>query len=312
MIEVKDLTRYYGPKRAISNVTFSVKKGEILGLLGPNAAGKTTTMRILTCYMPPTGGTATVGGYDIFEQSMDVRRITGYLPENPPLYVDLVVEDYLKFVAKIKGVDSGRIDKEVDSVIEKASIGDVKSRVIAKLSKGFKQRVGLAQSLLNNPEVVILDEPTIGLDPKQIIEIRELIKNLQGDHTVILSSHILPEVEQTCERVVIISNGKVVAEDTPDNLTARMKGTDRVQLEVEGDAKIAESALKSFKEVTSVKIDRQKDNILKIVVESNRDLRKEFAKTLIEKNLGLIELHSDKFTLEDIFLELTTREEEVA
>ena len=312
MIEVKDLTRYYGPKRAISNVTFSVKKGEILGLLGPNAAGKTTTMRILTCYMPPTGGTATVGGYDIFEQSMDVRRITGYLPENPPLYVDLVVEDYLKFVAKIKGVDSSRIDKEVDSVIEKASIGDVKSWVIAKLSKGYKQRVGLAQSLLNNPEVVILDEPTIGLDPKQIIEIRELIKNLQGDHTVILSSHILPEVEQTCERVVIISNGKVVAEDTPDNLTARMKGTDRVQLEVEGDAKIAESALKSFKEVTSVKIDRQKDNILKIVVESNRDLRKEFAKTLIEKNLGLIELHSDKFTLEDIFLELTTMEEEVA
>lgn len=312
MIEVKDLTRYYGPKRAISNVTFSVKKGEILGLLGPNAAGKTTTMRILTCYMPPTGGTATVGGYDIFEQSMDVRRITGYLPENPPLYVDLVVEDYLKFVAKIKGVDSSRIDKEVDSVIEKASIGDVKSWVIAKLSKGYKQRVGLAQSLLNNPEVVILDEPTIGLDPKQIIEIRELIKNLKGDHTVILSSHILPEVEQTCERVVIISEGEVVAEDTPDNLTARMKGTDRVQLEVEGDAKIVESALKSFKEVTSVKIDQQKDSFLKIIVESNRDLRKEFAKTLIEKNLGLIELHSDKFTLEDIFLELTTREEEVA
>lgn len=312
MIEVKDLTRYYGPKRAISNVTFSVKKGEILGLLGPNAAGKTTTMRILTCYMPPTGGTATVGGYDIFEQSMDVRRITGYLPENPPLYVDLVVEDYLKFVAKIKGVDSSRIDKEVDSVIEKASIGDVKSWVIAKLSKGYKQRVGLAQSLLNNPEVVILDEPTIGLDPKQIIEIRELIKNLKGDHTVILSSHILPEVEQTCERVVIISEGEVVAEDTPDNLTARMKGTDRVQLEVEGDAKIVESALKSFKEVTSVKIDQQKDSFLKIIVESNRDLRKEFAKTLIEKNQGLIELHSDKFTLEDIFLELTTREEEVA
>jgi ABC-2 type transport system ATP-binding protein len=312
VIEVKDLTRYYGPKRAISNVTFSVKKGEILGLLGPNAAGKTTTMRILTCYMPPTGGTATVGGYDIFEQSMDVRRITGYLPENPPLYVDLVVEDYLKFVAKIKGIESGRIAKEVDTVIEKTSIGDGKSRVIAKLSNGFKQRVGLAQSLLNNPEGVILDEPTIGLDPKQIIEIRELIKNLKGDHTVILSSHILPEVEQTCERVVIISDGKVVAEDTPDNLTSRMKGTARVELEVEGDAKTVESTLRSFKEVTSVSIDQQNGGILKVVVESNQDLRKEFAKSLVDKNLGLIELHADKVTLEDIFLELTTREEEVA
>ncbi len=312
MIEVKDLTRYYGPKRAISNVTFSVKKGEILGLLGPNAAGKTTTMRILTCYMPPTGGTATVGGFDIFEQSMDVRRITGYLPENPPLYFDLSVEDYLKFVAKIKGVESGRIAKEVDTVIEKATIGDVKSRVIGKLSKGYKQRVGIAQSLLNNPDVVIFDEPTVGLDPKQIIEIRELIKNLKGDHTVILSSHILPEVEQTCERVVIISDGKVVAEDTPENLTARMKGSARVQLEVEGDAKSVESTLKSIKDVTSVLIDQQSDSILRVVVESSQDVRKEIAKSIIDSKLGLIELYSDKVTLEDIFLELTTKEEEVA
>ena len=233
MIEVKDLTRYYGPKRAISNVTFSVKKGEILGLLGPNAAGKTTTMRILTCYMPPTGGSATVGGYDIFEQSMEIRKITGYLPENPPLYPELVVSDYLRFVANLKGVEKSRIEKEIDSVIEKTSIGDVKDRVVGKLSKGYKQRVGLAQSLINNPDVVIFDEPTVGLDPKQIIEIRELIKNLKGDHTVILSSHILPEVEQVCERVVIISEGEVVAEDTPENLTARMKGSERIIFELE-------------------------------------------------------------------------------
>ncbi|MCK5033617.1 MAG: ATP-binding cassette domain-containing protein, partial [Calditrichia bacterium] len=192
MIEVNDLTRYYGPKKAISNVSFSVKKGEILGLLGPNAAGKTTAMRIITCYMPPTSGTVKVGGYDIFEQSMEIKKITGYLPENPPIYTDLVVKDYLTFVAQIKGVDKQNMAKEIDTAIEKASIGDVKDRVIGKLSKGFKQRVGLAQSLLNNPEVVILDEPTVGLDPKQIIEIRELIKNLKGDHTVILSSHILP------------------------------------------------------------------------------------------------------------------------
>jgi ABC-2 type transport system ATP-binding protein len=312
VIEVKDLTRYYGPKRAISNVTFSVKKGEILGLLGPNAAGKTTTMRILTCYMPPTGGSATVGGYDIFEQSMDVRKITGYLPENPPLYVDLVVEDYLRFVAKMKGVEKSRMTQEVDTVIEKTSIGDVKSRVIGKLSKGYKQRVGLAQSLLNNPEVVIFDEPTVGLDPKQIIEIRELIKNLKGDHTVILSSHILPEVEQTCERVVIIANGKVVAQDTPQNLTARMHGSDRVLMEVEGDAKVVEDTLKKITDVTSVKIDKANDNLLKVAVESSRDLRKEYARALVSKNIGLLELQADKVTLEDIFLELTTKEEEVA
>jgi ABC-2 type transport system ATP-binding protein len=312
VIEVKDLTRYYGPKRAISNVTFSVKKGEILGLLGPNAAGKTTTMRILTCYMPPTDGTATVGGYDIFDQSMEIRRITGYLPENPPLYSDLTVEDYLKFVAKIKNVESSRMNQEVDTVIEKTSIGDVKSRVIGKLSKGFKQRVGLAQSLLNNPQVVIFDEPTVGLDPKQIIEIRELIKNLKGDHTVILSSHILPEVEQTCERVVIISDGKVVAEDTPENLTSRLKGQSRTMVELSGDAKTAESTIKSIKTVTSVVVDQQADRNLRLIVESEQDVRKEIARSVIENKMSLIELYSDKVTLEDIFLKLTTSDEEVA
>jgi ABC-2 type transport system ATP-binding protein len=296
VIEVNELTRYYGQKRAISNVSFKVKKGEILGLLGPNAAGKTTTMRILTCYMPPTSGTATVAGYDIFEQSMQVRQITGYLPENPPLYTDLVVKDYLKFVAQIKGVDRSKINKEIDTVVEKASIGEVQNRVIGKLSKGFKQRVGLAQSLINNPDVVILDEPTVGLDPKQIIEIRELIKNLKGDHTVILSSHILPEVEQTCERVVIISDGIVVAEDSPQNLTSRMRSSDRVLFEVEGD-------------VISVQIDKKNNNLLKIAVESKKDLRKEFAQKLVSKKISLLEMQSDKVTLEDIFLDLTTKEE---
>jgi ABC-2 type transport system ATP-binding protein len=311
VIEVNDLTRYYGQKQAISNVSFKVNEGEILGLLGPNAAGKTTTMRILTCYMPPTSGTATVGGFDIFEQSMEVRKITGYLPENPPLYSDLVVKDYLTFVAKIKGIEKQRMSTEVDSVIEKTNIGDVKNRVIAKLSKGYRQRVGLAQCLLNNPQVVIFDEPTIGLDPKQIIEIRELIKKLKGEHTVILSSHILPEVEQTCERVVIISEGKVVAEDTPDNLTARMKGSDRVLLEVEGDEKKVKDTLESFSGVMSVQTKNIGDGNVKVVVESKTDLRKDFAKALIDKNMGLLELQADKVTLEDIFLHLTTKEEEV-
>jgi ABC-2 type transport system ATP-binding protein len=309
VIEVNDLTRYYGQKRAISNVTFKVKKGEILGLLGPNAAGKTTTMRILTCYMPPTAGSATVGGYDIFEQSMDVRQITGYLPENPPLYTDLTVKDYLMFVAQIKGIEKGKMVSEIDGVIEKASIGDVRDRVIGKLSKGFKQRVGLAQCLLNNPQVVILDEPTVGLDPKQIIEIRELIKNLKGDHTVILSSHILPEVEQTCERVVIISEGEVVAEDTPDNLTSRMKGGERVVLELEGDEKKVNEVFKSFADVTGIKVNSSSGGLLKVEVESKKDLRKEYAQALIAKKIGLLEMQSDKVTLEDIFLHLTTKEE---
>jgi ABC-2 type transport system ATP-binding protein len=309
VIEVNDLTRFYGQKKAISNVTFSVKKGEILGLLGPNAAGKTTTMRILTCYMPPTAGTATVGGYDIFDQSMEVRQITGYLPENPPLYTDLSVKDYLTFVAQIKGVESGKISSEIDTVIEKASIGDVQNRVIGKLSKGFKQRVGLAQCLLNNPQVVILDEPTVGLDPKQIIEIRELIKNLKGDHTVILSSHILPEVEQTCERVVIISEGEVVAEDTPDNLTSRMKGGERVLLELEGDEKQVKEVFEAFSDVTGLKINKSSGGLLRVEVESKTDLRKDYAQALIAKKIGLLEMQSDKVTLEDIFLHLTTKEE---
>ena len=312
MIEVNELTRYYGPKKAISNVSFNVNKGEILGLLGPNAAGKTTTMRILTCFMPPTSGTAKVGGFDIFEQSMDIKNITGYLPENPPIYTDLVVKDYLAFVAQIKGVDKQDMAKELDTVIEKASIGDVQNRVIGKLSKGYKQRVGLAQSLLKNPQVVILDEPTVGLDPKQIIEIRELIKNLKGDHTVILSSHILPEVEQTCERVVIISDGEVVAEDTPSNLTSRMKGSDRVLLEIEGDEKNVQEVFKTFPEVTSVETKVTNGGIVTVAVESKKDLRKEYANALIKKKLGLLEMHLDKVTLEDIFLHLTTKEEEVA
>ena len=309
MIEVKELTRYYGPKQAISNVSFKVNKGEILGLLGPNAAGKTTTMRILTCYMPPTSGTATVGGYDIFEQSLEIRKITGYLPENPPLYSELTVDDYLNFVAKIKGVEKGRIKAEVDTVVEKTTIGDVRRRVIGKLSKGFKQRVGLAQSLLNNPQVVIFDEPTVGLDPKQIIEIRELIKKLKREHTIILSSHILPEVEQTCERVVIISEGKVVAEDTPENLMSRMRGIDRIILELDGAEQPIRQVLKNFSDIKSVQVAKGNKGLLKVTVESTRDLRKDLVKTFVSKDIGLYEIYTDRVTLEDIFLRLTTKEE---
>lgn len=312
MIDVEGLTRYYGEKRAISDVAFHVKEGEILGMLGPNAAGKTTTMRILTCYMPPTSGKATIAGYDIMDDSMEVRKITGYLPENPPLYTDLSVLEYLEFVCRIKRIEKSRRAKEIESAIEKAALGEVQKSIIGKLSKGFKQRVGLAQCLLNNPKIVILDEPTVGLDPKQIIEIRELIKKLRGDHTVILSSHILPEIEQTCERVVIINEGKVVAEDTPDNLTGRLKGVERTNLQIEGAKDKITSALQGIKEIKSMDIKVEANGISKVMVESAADIRKKLAKTIVDQGLGLLELSTERFTLEDIFLHLTTKEEEVA
>ncbi len=309
MISVEGLTRYYGDKRAISDVSFHVNEGEILGLLGPNAAGKTTTMRILTCYMPPTSGKATINGYDISTQSMEIRKIIGYLPENPPLYSDMVVTDYLDFVCRIKGIEKSRFKQEIDAVIEKTSLGDVRSRIIGKLSKGYRQRVGLAQSLLNNPKIVILDEPTVGLDPKQIIEIRELIKNLKGEHTVILSSHILPEIEQTCERVVIISEGRVVAEDTPDNLTKRLQGIERVNLQVEGKEDDIRKILSAMKDIKNYNVESIENGVVHLSVESDIDLRKDLAKTIVNGGLGLIELSADRFTLEDIFLHLTTKEE---
>lgn len=312
LIEVEGLTRFYGEKRAISDVSFHVKKGEVLGMLGPNAAGKTTTMRILTCYMPPTSGKATIDGYDIFSQSLEVRSIIGYLPENPPLYTDMTVMDYLNFVCKIKKIDQARRSKEIDLVIEKIALGDVRKRLIGKLSKGFKQRVGLAQALLNSPKIVILDEPTVGLDPKQIIEIRELIKNLRGEHTVILSSHILPEIEQTCERVVIINEGIVVAEDTPENLTNRLKGGERTQLQVEGDQDKIKAALQTIPGIKFLDIKADVNGLNRVVVESEKDIRKELAKSIVGNGLGLLELSADRFTLEDIFLSLTTKEEEVA
>jgi ABC-2 type transport system ATP-binding protein len=310
VIEVKELTRYYGETRAIHNVSFDVQKGEVLGLLGPNAAGKTTTMKILTCYMPPTSGSATVGGFDIWDQPMEIKQRIGYLPENPPLYNDLRVTEYLDFVSKVKGVTSDKRQSAIDTSIEKAALQSVKKQVIGSLSKGFRQRVGLAQALLNDPEILILDEPTVGLDPRQIIEIRELIKNLGGDHTIILSTHILPEVEMTCGRVVIINEGEVVAEDTPGNLTRRLKGSERTVLEVEGDEKTTGSVLQGFSEVT--KVDKKKlaaDNRFKYILETSSDIRRDLAKALVDKGLGLYELRSEAYSLEEIFLHLTTKEE---
>jgi len=308
VIDVNGLTRFYGEKRAISDVTFHVNKGEILGMLGPNGAGKTTTMRILTCYMPPTAGTATVGGFDILEQSLDVRRITGYLPENPPLYHDFRVTDYLDFVARIKGVEKTRRAAEIDNAIEKANLGDVRRRIIGKLSKGYRQRVGLAQSLLNNPQIVVLDEPTEGLDPNQKAEFRELVKGLAGEHTVILSSHILPEIEQTCERVVIIDDGKVVAEDSLDNLVRSIKGSERILLQIDGSEEKVRKALGAVKEVRNITL-TSKNGICHVSVESSEDIRSILAKATVENGLGLLELSGERYTLEDVFTKLTMKEE---
>ena len=233
MIEVQHVTKRYGPFTAVDDVSFRVEKGEILGFLGPNGAGKTTTMRVITGYMPPSEGKAVVAGYDVFSHPIEAKRRTGYLPETPPLYPDMTVREYVDFVARIKGVPSKERRERVDSVMKRAHVADMADRHCAKLSKGYKQRVGLAQALVHNPEVLILDEPTAGLDPKQIIETRDLIRNLAGDHTIILSTHILPEVSQTCQRVVIINQGRVVAVDTPDNLTARLRGAETLYVQVD-------------------------------------------------------------------------------
>src|SRR5215475_12693124 len=244
LITVESLTKRYAMKTAIEGMSFQVERGEILGFLGPNGAGKTTTMRIITGFMPATDGKVSVDGFDVFENPLDVRRRIGYLPENPLLYLEMIVSSYLWFVAKIKGVPKLKLDLEVKRVMERVNIIDVRDRIISKLSKGYKQRVGLVQALLNDPPVLILDEPTIGLDPKQIHEVRELIKDLAGEHTVVLSTHILPEVEQTCHRVIIIDRGKIVAVDTPQNLRSQLQGAERVTIEVQGPAAEIISKLK--------------------------------------------------------------------
>ena len=314
MIEVQHLTKRYGRVTAVDDVSFRVERGEILGFLGPNGAGKTTTMRILTGYMPATEGKAIVAGFDVFDQPIEAKRRTGYLPETPPLYPDMSVIEYLDFVAKIKGVpSSGRRDR-VRGAMERTRVADMANRACSKLSKGYRQRVGLAQALIHNPDVLILDEPTAGLDPKQIIETRELIKDLAGDHTVILSTHILPEVSQTCHRVVIINRGKVVAIDTPDNLTARLRGTITMYLQVDPNGADAGAALRLVPGVTRVEPADQRDGIVGFEIDSEhgQDVRRELARTVVSSGWGLLELRPMRMSLEEIFLSLTTDEGERA
>jgi ABC-2 type transport system ATP-binding protein len=311
LITVENLTKRYPNKRAIDSVSFQVEKGEILGFLGPNGAGKTTTMRIITGYMPASEGTVRVDGFDVFENPLDVRRRIGYLPESPPLYLEMSVAGYLRFVAKIKGVPKEKIAPEVNRVMERVNITDVKDRIIAKLSKGYKQRVGLAQALLGDPPVLILDEPTIGLDPKQIQQIRELIKDLAGNHTVVLSTHILPEVEQTCHRVIIIDRGKIVAVDTPQNLRLQLQGAARVSMEIQGPVSEITLQLKKTPGVVDVRTVESTDGRHRFQIEGElqKEIRSDLARVVVQNGWGLYELQAATMSLEDIFLKLTTAEE---
>ena len=312
MIEVQHLTKRYGRVTAVDDVSFRVERGEILGFLGPNGAGKTTTMRILTGYMPATDGKAIVAGFDVFDQPIEAKRRTGYLPETPPLYPDMSVIEYLAFVAKIKGVPPADRSKRVSDVMGRTRIADMANRQCGKLSKGYKQRVGLAQALIHNPDVLILDEPTAGLDPKQIIETRQLIKELAGDHTIILSTHILPEVSQTCQRVVIINKGHVVAIDTPDNLVAQLGGAKTMYVQVDAAGANAAAALSKVGGVTRVvESDRSGAAVgYEVEAQPGSDIRRELAKAVVTSGWGLLELRPTRMSLEEIFLSLTTEDTE--
>ena len=308
MIEVEHLTKRYGPVTAVSDVSFQVNKGEILGFLGPNGAGKTTTMRVLTGYMPATEGRCAVAGYDVFEQPIEAKRRIGYLPETPPLYHDMTVREYLHFVAKIKGVPARERTAREEQVMSRTWVSDMAGRACGKLSKGYRQRVGLAQALIHNPDVLVLDEPTAGLDPKQIIETRRLIKELAGDHTIILSTHILPEVSQTCQRVVIISKGRVVAIDTPDNLTRRLRGSETMFVQVdEARAGEARTALERVPGVVRV-VTSDGPGAFEIESEGGHDIRRDLARAVVLGGADLLELRPMRMSLEDIFLSLTTEE----
>lgn len=313
MIEVQQLTKRYGPTLAVSDVSFEVSKGEVLGFLGPNGAGKTTTMRVITGYLPPTSGKVTVAGYDVAEESIEARRHTGYLPENPPVYQEMRVSEYLAFVGRIKGVPRGELRKRAADVSEKCAITDVQSRQIGKLSKGYRQRVGLAQALIHNPDVLVLDEPTAGLDPKQIHETRDLIRGLSGEHTVILSTHILPEVSKTCDRVVVINAGKVAAVGTPSELTQRLQGFESVLVTAEGPGQEMKARLERVEGVSRVEERDAAEGraTFEVNATKEKDVRAELARAVVESQWRLLELRTSGMSLEDIFLKLTTKEEQV-
>jgi gliding motility-associated transport system ATP-binding protein len=311
MIQVQSLTKHYGPVTAIRDVTFDVAPGQIVGFLGPNGAGKTTTMRILACFMPASGGSARVAGHDVFTESMEVRRRIGYLPENVPLYQDMRVGPYLDFVAEVKGVSRADRRGRVADVMDRCRIADVQNRLIGKLSKGYRQRVGLAQAIVSDPDVLILDEPTIGLDPRQITEIRSLIKSLAGDHTVILSTHILPEVSMVCSGVIIINKGAIVAQGPIDTLVEQFFPTSRVLIEIASPPRGVRDWLSVIPGVTFVSDDAPNGATATYVVESerDRDVRSEIFRLAAQQKWDLLELRRVGMTLEEVFIRIVAGEE---
>jgi ABC-2 type transport system ATP-binding protein len=312
MIQVERLTKRYGPVTAIEDVSFSVGKGQIVGFLGPNGAGKSTTMKILSCFMPASSGTARVGGFDVFSQSLEVRRRIGYLPENAPLYTDLPVAAYLDFVAEIKGVSRGARRGRVADVMDRCFVTEMQHRMIGKLSKGYRQRVGLAQALLGDPEVLILDEPTIGLDPKQIAEIRALIRSLAGQHTVILSTHILPEVSMVCDGVIIINRGRIVAQGTESELVQQAFPTARLEVRVAGASGDVAGSLRALPGVVGVEPSTSRDGAVGFLVESerDRDVRPDLVRLVTGKGWTLQELHQVGMSLEEVFIRVVAGEQE--
>jgi len=310
VIEAKGLTKYYGNFPAIEDVSFSVRRGEVVGFLGPNAAGKTTTMRIITGYMPPSAGTVVVAGYDVLTNSLEARRCIGYLPESVPLYMDMTVREYLGFMGALRHMEKGTLTRRIADVVELCHLEDYVDSHIAKLSKGFRQRVGIAQAILHQPEVLILDEPTIGIDPIQVVETRQLIRDLGGDRTVILSTHILPEASMICERVLIIHEGQIVAEDRPENLAQRLQGVERVELEVQGPVEEVARALEKVSGVENVTwVGGGNQGAFTVDARLGLDLRSRLARTVVSQGWGLVKLDVLSMTLEEIFLSLTVHEE---
>lgn len=311
MIEVNGLTKYYGDWPAVENLSFTVNKGEILGFLGPNGAGKTTTMRILTGFMPPSSGSAKIAGHDVVSQSLEARQNIGYLPETVPLYTDMNVRDYLDFMGNIRGMDKAWRRRRIGEVIDTCRLGEYRSTLIGKLSKGFRQRVGIAQAILHEPKVLIMDEPTIGIDPIQVVETRSLIKGLGGEHTIILSTHILPEVSMVCERVIIIHEGQVVAIDRPENLSERLRGTQRLEADIRGPSAEVMAAIRDINGVREVlRVDKNDIGMYSIEAEGEVDVGEQVSSLVHQKGWGLIRLQPIQMSLEEIFLRLTASDQD--
>jgi ABC-2 type transport system ATP-binding protein len=318
MIKVEGLTKRYARTVAVDNISFEVEKGGIVGFLGPNGAGKTTTMRVLTCFLPPTSGSATVAGFNVLENPLEVKKRIGYLPESPPLYPEMEVEEYLTFVGRLKGISGSDVARRVTEVSERCAVADVRTKLIGKLSKGYRQRVGLAQAIIHNPEVLILDEPTSGLDPKQIIEVRHLIRNLAGEHTIILSTHILSEIENSCDKVIIISQGKLVATDTVSNLTNRLRGAEAVAVDIDAPSGLNEADARArLEQVSGVsrvmhKESRDGRHIFEVESLQGRSIRADLARAVVGAGWNLNELRAIGMSLETIFLQLTASESKAA